>query len=255
MRNAGYRRSNYLEEKNMDKRLKNIVDNLDEIKIDLDAPFMFHCTMCGECCENREDILLTPKDLYKMARELNLTPEQFYEKYCEGYIGNDSRMPIIRLNPIGMTKRCPLLSEGKCIVHKAKPAVCAMFPIGRCIVQEKSQNLEEIDADQIQYIYMDPECGDKAEIHTVREWLTSFGIPIKDEYFLMWQRCVINFSALLREIEKHLPQKTMDLLWNAVFSALYLHYDMEKEFFGQFQENIQKLSEMFENIMADMNFA
>ena len=238
----------------MNERLKNIADNFDEMKISLDAPFMFHCTMCGECCVNREDILLTPKDLYRMARELNLTPEQFYEKYCEGYIGEDSRMPIVRLNPVGTMKICPLLSEGKCIVHKVKPTVCAMYPIGRCIMLEKDQKPEEINTDQIKYIYVKPECGDKAEIHTVREWMTSFGIPIKDEYFVMWQRSVMKFSEALRKIEKRLPQKVMNLLWNAVFTELYLHYDVEKEFLEQFRENIQKLSEVFENIAGGVNY-
>ena len=47
----------------MDKRLKNIRDNLESMKIGLDEPFKFHCTMCGECCIHREDILLSPKDI------------------------------------------------------------------------------------------------------------------------------------------------------------------------------------------------
>lgn len=53
----------------MDERLKNIVDNFEAMKIGVDEPFPFHCTMCGKCCINREDILLTPKDIYNMAKE------------------------------------------------------------------------------------------------------------------------------------------------------------------------------------------
>lgn len=34
----------------MDKRLKEIVDNFDSMKIGVDEPFRFHCTMCGKCC-------------------------------------------------------------------------------------------------------------------------------------------------------------------------------------------------------------
>lgn len=48
----------------MDKRLKEIVDNFDSMKIGVDEPFRFHCTMCGKCCINREDILLTPRDIW-----------------------------------------------------------------------------------------------------------------------------------------------------------------------------------------------
>ena len=48
----------------MDNRLKEIVDNFDSLKIGVDEPFRFHCTMCGKCCINREDILLTPRDMH-----------------------------------------------------------------------------------------------------------------------------------------------------------------------------------------------
>ena len=36
----------------MDERLKNIVDNFEAMKIGVDEPFPFHCTMCGKCCIN-----------------------------------------------------------------------------------------------------------------------------------------------------------------------------------------------------------
>ena len=108
----------------MDKRLKEIVDNFDSMKIGVDEPFRFHCTMCGKCCINREDILLTPRDIYRMAKELQISPEELFKRYCETYIGHDSCIPIVRLKPHGSVKRCPLLKDRKCSVHKAKPGVC-----------------------------------------------------------------------------------------------------------------------------------
>ena len=69
----------------MDNRLKEIVDNFDSLKIGVDEPFRFHCTMCGKCCINREDILLTPRDIYCMAKELQISPEELFKRYCETY--------------------------------------------------------------------------------------------------------------------------------------------------------------------------
>ena len=120
----------------MDNRIKEIVENFDQIKIGLDDPFKFHCTMCGKCCINREDILLTPRDIYNMSKELGMRPGDFFHAYCEYYIGSNSRMPIVRLKPRGSVQRCPLLKDRKCSVYKAKPVVYAMFPIGRGIRTE-----------------------------------------------------------------------------------------------------------------------
>jgi len=93
-----------------------------------------------KCCINREDILLSPKDIYSISKELSIKPEEMFEQYCEVYVGQDSRVPIVRPKPQGSVKRYPLLKNRKCMVHKAKPTVCAMYPIGRCIV---AANLKE----------------------------------------------------------------------------------------------------------------
>ena len=82
----------------MDNRLKKIYDNFDSLKIGLDEKFKFNCTMCGKCCINREDILLNPMDMFHLAKELNMAPQQVMETYCKTYIGSDSRFPIVRMN-------------------------------------------------------------------------------------------------------------------------------------------------------------
>ena len=226
----------------MDKRLKEIVDNFDSMKIGADEPFRFHCTMCGRCCINREDILLTPRDIYRMAKELQISPEELFKRYCETYIGHDSCIPIVRLKPRGSVKRCPLLKDRKCSVHKAKPGVCAMFPIGRCVtVDQKAAKTVNAKIGEIQYVFTNPGCGDNAETHTVREWLSEFGIPVEDEFFKLWHQKIFQLGSIFRKAEKVCSDHTMELAWTATFVALYLEYDTSKEFLPQFEENSEKI--------------
>ena len=96
----------------MDPRLKSIIDNFDAMKIGLDDTVHFGCRQCGKCCINREDIFLNAKDVYNLCNALSLTPGQVMEQYCEVYIGQDSRLPIVRLKPQGSIKRCSLLKDG-----------------------------------------------------------------------------------------------------------------------------------------------
>ncbi len=234
-----------LEVTTMDTRLKEIVDNFETMKIGVDEPFKFHCTMCGKCCINREDILLTPRDIYNMSKELEITPEVLFKQYCETYIGSDSRIPIVRLKPRGSVKRCPLLKDRKCSVHKAKPTVCAMFPIGRCImIDAKKESSLQLAPGDTQFIFTAPGCGDDTKTHTVREWLSAFGIPLEDEYFIKWQQTIVELGSIFRKVEKSFQAKTMDLAWTAAFVGLYLNYDMAKDFRPQFEENRQKLLEL-----------
>lgn len=235
----------------MDKRLKDIVDNFDSMKIGLDETFKFHCTMCGECCINREDILLSPLDIYNMSKELGITTDVFFKKYCETYIGQDSRIPIVRLKPVGADKRCPLLKKAKCRVHKAKPTVCAMFPIGRCLMAENPQEgLKDTDASRVQYIFNNPGCGNDSESHTVREWLNLFDIPFPDEFFIKWQQVVLKMGMIFRTIENGMSQNIMEQVWTAAFVGLYLHYDTRQDFIPQFEANAEKFFGMMNSAFS-----
>lgn len=220
----------------MDKRLQYIAENFNEMVIGVDEPFRFHCTMCGKCCINREDILLNPKDVYNMAKELKMEPKDMITKYCETYIGKSSHMPIVRIKPRGSIKRCPLMQNRKCSVHKAKPTVCAIFPLGRCI--QISDNMDKTpQSSEIQYVFTNPDCGDASETHTVREWLGEFGVPLDDTFFIAWNQLIAELGNIFRKGEKVLSEEIMDTVWTFAFVKLYLDYDTNKDFTPQFEEN------------------
>ncbi len=98
--------------------------------------FCFTCEQCGECCRNRGDILLNPIDVLRLCRTLQMDPVAFADKYGERYVGDDSRLPLIRIDfrdTYGLGGKvigthCPFLSnrEGKffCRVQAGKPFVC-----------------------------------------------------------------------------------------------------------------------------------
>ncbi len=117
--------------------------------------FVFTAHNAENAAFNREDILLTPLDLFRIANELKLSFKRIHRPICELYIGSDSHFPIIGWNP-EFHQAVPLL-KNRCSVHKAKPAMCAMFPIGRVIAFPEDETSSE--APVIEYFYMNPGCG------------------------------------------------------------------------------------------------
>ncbi len=220
-----------------------VADNFDNMTIGLDDTFTFNCERCGKCCTNREDIMISAQDMYRMSKKLDMTPKKFYETYCESYVGDSSNMVIVRLKPRGSIKRCPLLKDRKCMVHDVKPPVCAMFPIGRAARMEKAKNgsTPEVTYHDIQYIKSIAPCGNGTVKHTVREWLSEFNIPLEDEFHIKWHNTIIKLSDLLTHAAEKLPEEAASPIWNVVFMALYLHYDTSKEFMPQFDENVRVL--------------
>lgn len=239
----------------MDQRLKAIAENFDKMKIGPDTPFKFHCTQCGKCCINREDIMLNPFDLFRASKELEMTPQDFVKTYCDTYLGETSRIPIVRIQPRGTIKRCPLLKDRKCSIHNAKPTVCALFPIGRAFRIEAGKLDEKpIATDQIEYIFNDPHCGDNSETHTVREWLEAFGIPLQDEFFAKWQDVILHLGPSIQKCIDQFNEETVDRVITLCYVKLYLDYDTSKDFWPQFIENagvIQKLIKLMPDERRD----
>lgn len=223
--------------------------DLESMTIGLDDTFKFHCDQCGKCCTHREDIILSPMDIFKMAKELKMTPVEFYHEYCVFNIGEHTRMPIVRLASEGKDTHCVLLKNHRCSVHKVKPAVCAMFPLGRYMSFEKDDyNAESIDTSKVKYLLQPPECGDESETHTVREWLSGFDIKLEDEAFVQWQKAISRFSNKFKELEKKQDMLTMMEIWFVVRVSLYLQYDTSKEFLPQFNYNVENLMKLLDDI-------
>lgn len=121
----------------------NLHRQIESMTVGLDDTFRFHCDQCGRCCAHREDIILSPMDIFRISKELKMSPAEFYKQYCVFNIGDHTRMPIVRLASVGKDQRCILLKNSKCSVHKVKPAVCAMFPLGRYIALDKGDYTKE----------------------------------------------------------------------------------------------------------------
>lgn len=233
----------------MNARMKYILNEFEKNQLGPDEPFKFHCTMCGKCCIKREDILLNPRDMYNLAKELGMTPHEVMNTYCETYIGSDSRLPVVRLKPRGEIRRCPLLKDRKCSAHNAKPTVCALFPIGRGIAGEKG-NIHSLTVKDIRHFFSEPGCGDDSETHTVREWLGEFGLSPEDEFFIEWQKCLFELSMCFCRLEKKLGAD-MGPIWSLTGSILYLMYDMEKPFEPQFSAHLGELHKLISELAEE----
>ena len=229
--------------------LEKMIENIESMTVGLDDTFKFHCDQCGKCCTHLEDIILSPMDVFRLSRELNITPVEFYKEYCVFNIGENSRIPIIRLVSVGKDRHCVLLKNRKCSVHKVKPAVCGMYPLGRYICVEPG-NYEKgsIASGEVKYLLQPITCGDESETHTVREWLSGFDIKLEDEAFVQWQKAISRFSNKFKELEKKQDMLTMMEIWFVVRVSLYLQYDTSKDFLPQFNYNVENLLKLLDDI-------
>lgn len=78
--------------------------------------------MCGQCCEGRGGIIVSPQDLLRICNYLNITQLEFKQTYCLEHNGKLK----IRSGEDGF---CVFFRQGKgCSVHEGKPSICRAWP-------------------------------------------------------------------------------------------------------------------------------
>lgn len=86
---------------------------------------MFHCQMCGHCCEGEGGIILGPQDTERLCQGLKLNQDEFLKRYAVYRNGKQQ----VRTGSDG---NCIFFQSGRgCSVHAHKPDVCRAWPFFR----------------------------------------------------------------------------------------------------------------------------
>lgn len=84
----------------------------------------FECRCCGQCCRRDPYYAISLRDIQNISNGLGLTPETFFNRYCDIVVTPGGfRYPVI-LAPDG----CPFLKDRLCGIHSVKPIGCWVFP-------------------------------------------------------------------------------------------------------------------------------
>jgi len=237
--------------------------DIEQSELALDDTFTFECKGCGECCHNRHDILLPPYDIYRVSKCLRITPQKLFERYCETYIGQESHIPIIRLKPKTPAKLstrqrqagikvCPLLQNNKCIAHKLKPVLCALFPLGRFHRLETKTG----QSTSAYFLAKGSACRGRvsqSKSYTVKKWLKMFNIPEHDRFPEIWGDIFSRTMEIVTDV-KPLPKEQLLEIYHVFLMLVYLNYDYNEDFVPQLESNAAKFIEIADGIRHHERF-
>lgn len=201
-----------------------------------EGTFHFECEMCGNCCRKRnEPILLTGADVYRIARALDITMADAVLENTRGYIGDTSHIPVAVLKE-RMDGSCRLLRKGRCMVHKDKPAVCALYPLGRFY------NFQD---DSFHYFVNPRTCQPNRKTGkswTLQEWLDEFHIKETEEMTQAWNRLIGGLTMVTHEMGK---DEIKGRILEVLLSALYSDYDTREPYIEQVERHMVALTDIF----------
>lgn len=225
----------------MNKQIRDMTPDevLNMPTLGLDDTFEFRCKACGKCCKHREDILLTPYDLFRIADYFGRTPQEILERYCEVYEGGQSHFPVVRVVPVPPNNSCPFLRERKCSVHAKKPVVCRVYPLARMSGGE--------DGD-IKYLFSGAGCTHEPQRITVREWIADVASEECTQAGKLWSEALTAIYPLIQPDKLKVPAQVRQKLITITTFTLWLKYDMKKPFVPQLEKNYKEMQTILHTI-------
>jgi len=153
-------------------------------RLGLDDTFNFACQP-GICCFNKccgdVNIFLSPYDVLRMKKRLEMDSSEFLDKYAIMPVHKDMKTPVVmlRMND-DEAKTCPFLTEGGCGIYSDRPWPCRMYPLGLAAQKDTPDGWR---GERFYFLLQEEVCKgfEESRQWTVRQWLEDQGI---DEYDL-----------------------------------------------------------------------
>ncbi len=127
----------------------------------------------NSCCRNKH-LPLTPYDVLRLKRGLNLHSDDFLSRYTLYRIDENSGFPVISLKMENTgDKPCPFVSDSGCLVYANRPSACRLYPLGR------ASRITENGTPEAFFFRLDtPNClGIKEETQwKVTDWIENQGL-------------------------------------------------------------------------------
>lgn len=245
--------------------------------IDENSTFEFSCKRCGACCMNRSDIVLSPLDVYKAAKYLNITTADFLKDYCSMHVGHNSFLPVFTM---GLQKNgfCHFLEMDEtglmgCKINPAKPGACASHPLG-VMTDCKNNNLVIIKTPQCEASKIN------AQPQPVKPWMTHV-LDHKEDYILCHELQLtyvdildvkrfmsLAVIILMNEKEEDIPEPiketltltaegfrdAIDCYFASYINYAFEHFDTSKPFAEQAKANKEELVKVANTLNSLYNF-
>ncbi len=162
------------------------------VELGLDSEIQFHChkniSCFNACCKNT-DITLTPYDIQRLKRRLNMTSSQWVNRFTIPFALDAHAMPGLKLANRPGSNACIFLEKQGCSVYEDRPAACRYYALGSMGVRKQG----DAKVEDIYFLVKEDHCKGHEEPRklTVREYLHEQGIGEYDDNNRQWRDIVL----------------------------------------------------------------
>lgn len=200
------------------------------------------CRGCSSCCSGMgNSVILDPYDLYRLTVEMGSTFEELMQGRIELNVVDGVILPNLSMS--SGTETCAFLNEqGRCSIHRYRPGICRLFPLGRYYPTGSAH--EAGTKRGFQYFLQIHECPapNKTKVK-VEKWMDTPQLARYEQFVCDWH-------YFLEAVEMRIAEETDDsAVKNINLFLLKLFYIMpyqNTDFYAQFEARLAQAKEVLE---------
>ena len=182
------------------------------------------CAGCGGCCKGMgSSVVLDPLDVCRLSENLGKTFDEMLSEFLELQVVDGVILPNLRMS--GPQESCVFLSEeNRCRIHRFRPGVCRLFPLGRYY-----------QGDSFQYFVQKGECHHPARTKVkIHKWLETPDIRSYEAFVQRWHHFLRMAEEIAAQAQDQEMVKNLSLY---ILSRFYrMPFDPRKNFYEEFEQ-------------------
>jgi Fe-S-cluster containining protein len=213
---------------------------IEPVRLELESKFKFKChkgVRCFTKCCRGINIMLTPYDIIRLKKRLQISSEEFLAVYTTPRLLEKTDLPLVTLKLLDDDlQSCPFVRDDGCLIYSDRPTTCRYYPLGVASLSHKQQAPD----DGFYFFVHEPHClgFEEEKEWTVREWREDQGVDIHDEINARWTDLVVRkrtFPSNIKLVEEgkrmfFLISYNIDAFRSFVFESSFLNrYDIDAD--------------------------
>ena len=169
------------------------------VKIKGSDSFCFSChkgVSCWNVCCHGADITLTPFDILRLSKGLDIKPAEFLKLFTMPAMWHGADMPVAKLRMSGKDGKgaCVFMDEEEgCTVYENRPVNCRYYPLGMAAVKMKGAE----GPDDFFFLVKESHCKGHEEDKelSVKDFREEQGVDAYDEQNRGWVEILMKMSS------------------------------------------------------------
>jgi len=185
---------------------------------------------CWNACCSNIDISLTPYDILRLKKRLELSSAEFLTKYTVPYEMEKDDIAGVKFRPVEGGTACQFMRPEGCSVYEDRPTACRYYPVA--LVSMRKQD-EYVDKDSYAIVKEDHCKGHlESRRQTIAEYRQEQGVVDYDELARGWRQLILKKKSSGPSVGKP-SLKSRQLFFMACYDLDQFRAFVASDNFGQ----------------------